>query len=189
MMSYGSEKPTLKQHRPAWYLRGDNPQVDVQMQYRNPYFQAQYQCAQDDQHVKTLHAQYQSNPEYLKSRQQRIFEIYNELYLACIESVKKLIRRDISRQEIIIETNPTSNYKISEVSKYHELPLFDFLTGENPIAICINTDDSGIFETNLQNEYYFVYAAAYEKYQNHETVYELLSHLRKMGKVASFLMD
>lgn len=187
VISCEGEKPTLKQYRLAWYLRGDNIQANVQMQYQDLDFQYEYKCAQSDAQVQKIHRHYQLATEYLKARQERIFESYDDMYLACVESVQKLVKRDISRKEIIIETNPTSNYKISEISKYNELPLFEFLKGEDPLTICINTDDSGIFDTNLQNEYYLVYAVAYEKYRNHEVAYELLSYLRKMGKVASFV--
>ena len=64
------------------------------------------------------------------------------------------------REGIAIETNPSSNYLIGTIKKYDEHPIMRFnsrklrKTERNmSLNVLINTDDQGVFDTLLENEY------------------------------------
>ena len=64
------------------------------------------------------------------------------------------------REGIAIETNPSSNYLIGTIKKYDEHPIMRFnsrklrKTERNmSLNVSINTDDQGVFDTLLENEY------------------------------------
>lgn len=64
---------------------------------------------------------------------------------------------------IAIEANPSSNLKIGGMDKYKDLPLFRLFpfdeNNENRMLVSINTDDRGVFATNLANEYSLIAAS------------------------------
>lgn len=78
-------------------------------------------------------------------------------YLSCVKWVQDVVATYIIEAGFIIEANPTSNRKISSVQRHEELPVVQFIRrfAERGALdnICINTDDSAIFQTNSGNEY------------------------------------
>ena len=98
-----------------------------------------------------------------------------------------------------IESNPTSNRKISHVSRFIDLPLFQFnnrgleevSAGENldshDIPVTINSDDCGVFQTDLAMEYALVVEALKRENSNHEDkIYDYINHLRELSLSQSF---
>lgn len=78
------------------------------------------------------------------------------LYIRC------RIRWSLSWQGIVLQlrTNPSSNYLIGTIQKYDEHPILRFnsrklRTPEKnmSLSVSINTDDQGVFDTLLENEY------------------------------------
>ena len=74
--------------------------------------------------------------------------------------IKKLqinLMKRIRTKKICIETNPTSNVRIGRLTKYEELPLFQFVHIDDldklNMKITVNTDDKGIFTTSLYREF------------------------------------
>ncbi|WP_374552312.1 hypothetical protein [Sphingobium yanoikuyae] len=64
----------------------------------------------------------------------------------------------LSMHNVAIETLPTSNVRISAYDRLNEHHLFRWLGfGKRPFpevpAICVGSDDTGIFATSLRNEY------------------------------------
>lgn len=94
-----------------------------------------------------------------------------------------------------IETNPSSNYLIGTIMKYDEHPILRFnarkLTNTDTnmsLNVSINTDDQGVFDTLLENEYALMELALKkakdEKGQykyDIEDIYEWLDYVRNMG--------
>ena len=94
-----------------------------------------------------------------------------------------------------IETNPSSNYLIGTIMKYDEHPILRFnarkLTNTETnmsLSVSINTDDQGVFDTLLENEYALMELALKkakdEKGQykyDIEDIYEWLDYVRNMG--------
>lgn len=94
-----------------------------------------------------------------------------------------------------IETNPSSNYLIGTIAKYEEHPILRFNSrklkssnGESNLCVSINTDDQGVFDTLLENEYGLMTLAlkkATDENMNFiydiEDIYEWIDYVRRMG--------
>lgn len=109
--------------------------------------------------------------------------------------IRKLVWEGIG-----IETNPSSNYLIGTIQKYEEHPVLRFnarkLKHTEPNAclnVSINTDDQGVFDTMLENEYALI-ALALKKAKDKknqplydvEDIYEWIDYVRKMGMEQAF---
>ncbi len=80
-----------------------------------------------------------------------------------IIAIRKALLDKIAGERVAIETCPTSNYQIGPFSKYDELPLKMFLEKLPRNAVSINTDDKGIIQTSIENEYAVMAAAMHKK--------------------------
>jgi len=124
--------------------------------------------------VEKLFQKYHSR--YYKKNYEEIIsvetlEIFNikELELLQLALLKKM-----HREEIVIETLPTSNVIIGhhhDFSSYHIYRWYRWQLEGNPIPpIVVGTDDAGIFATNIYNEYCHIYTLLTltykETYQN-----------------------
>lgn len=116
--------------------------------------------------------------------------------------VQEKMQYQISRKNIGIECNPSSNYLIGTFRDYLKHPIFRFDNKElylpsdakskepNPhICASINTDDLGIFDTSLENEY-AIMASALEIGNSYcreggtmlpQQIYDWLNHIRQNG--------
>ena len=106
----------------------------------------------------------------------------------------------ISRKKVAIETNPSSNVLISRFGSYdkHPVTVFNDRFLHDPqrgcLPVSINTDDPGVFDTELENEYALM-ASALEsvadetgrKAYTPEQIHFWLDHVRQMGLEQSFL--
>lgn len=115
-----------------------------------------------------------------------------------VAKLQQQMLRLLDVKGITIEANPSSNLKIGGFRRYDELPLFKF----NPVegnreystAVSVNTDDRGVFYTNIRNEYSLV-AAALMKIKNPTTgknrysinqISEYIEHLSTNAKISFF---
>lgn len=104
------------------------------------------------------------------------------------------------QEGIAIETNPSSNYLIGTIQKYDEHPILRFNSRKlrpsdknMSLHVSINTDDQGVFDTLLENEYALM-ALALKKSRNKdnkllydiEDIYEWIDYVREMGLEQSF---
>ena len=66
---------------------------------------------------------------------------------------QRFVLNDLLRRGVVIETSPTSNVTLNEsISSYRAHPLREFR--RRGIDFTINTDDAGIFGTNIIREYH-----------------------------------
>lgn len=104
-----------------------------------------------------------------------------------------------------IETNPSSNYLIGRFGCYCQHPITKFFnigltTDEKKILDCqqlfvsINSDDQGVFNTYLENEYALMAIALCKQTDeeghnvyNDQQIYDWLERIRQMGLEQSFL--
>ncbi len=89
-------------------------------------------------------------------------DIPDFLVNAIVCSRRKLMEI-ISQKSIAIESNPTSNLKISTIETYNEHPILNFyhknIKGDSSFPymnVSINTDDKSVFSTSLRNEYTYL---------------------------------
>ncbi|MGM9927801.1 MAG: hypothetical protein ACI4E3_02635 [Candidatus Fimousia sp.] len=122
-----------------------------------------------------------------------------DIYIEGVMKVQKAFQKEIVDMGLSIETNPSSNVNISAINGYEEHPISNFynygltineeeLNACPQINVSINTDDKGVFNTRLENEYALL-ACAMENVKNpdgtnkykREFIYEWLDNVRKMG--------
>ena len=120
-----------------------------------------------------------------------------------ISEVQEKMRQRIAREKIAIETNPTSNVRITDIDRYSKHPVTTFYSrglkpdcGPDQIMVSINTDDQGVFATSLEKEYTLI-ACALEKKRNDDgtptyspkDIYDWLDDIRESSLTSSFLED
>ncbi len=105
------------------------------------------------------------------------FSLLNDVQ---IEELQIHLLKFMSMKEIIIESLPTSNVRIGfhrDFSTYHLINWLKWKDeGKMIPSIVLGTDDSGIFSTNIYNEYANIYCALLH---NHN-----ISHSKIMGAIA-----
>ena len=97
----------------------------------------------------------------------------DDIFIRVVELVQKHMQRLVNRHYIAIESNPSSNVLIGSFDRYDEHPIQSWynigLGGAEhrdddipQMFVSINTDDQGIFNTCIENEYALL-ALALEK--------------------------
>lgn len=207
----------------AWEIRGDNP-----YHYRNGFYENKYA----DLNPGNRYSSYAVNYNFPRKQEERYFPETGFLYYLyhfsdkvrkegqkCIEikvksfwkqavwQIQKEMQKRIAQSGIAIETNPTSNYKISTFDRYADHPIIRFYNMhlvDDPklleecvqLNVSINTDDQGVFNTSLENEYAYM-ALALEKEKDNmgkpvykkNMIYKWIDDIRKMGIRQSFLTE
>ena len=202
----------------SWKLRGDIPQL-----YRNGYYLfdktdisplASYSVnwnfprdieVREKSEAAVLYYYYHYNGLVRIEGKKIIEKKVSADYIRGVKFIQKAMQWEISEKGIAIETNPSSNYMIGTFSKYDQHPITTFynngLTSErellkssSQIWVSINTDDQGIFNIKLENEYAFIARALEkkvdengEKMYSKSMIYDWLDKIRKMGLNQSFL--
>jgi hypothetical protein len=154
--------------------------------------------------IAKLYHEYHYNPNVKnKGFEMTQFEITPE-YIQLVHDVQFHMMHYIASLNIGIETNPTSNFLIGPIEKYAEHPISKWynlglesnhekIQKSPQLSVSINTDDSGIFSTSLENEYALL-AVALEKEVDENgkplyksaMIYDWLDRIREMGIQQSF---
>ncbi|SEL07840.1 Adenosine/AMP deaminase [Carnobacterium iners] len=203
----------------AYQLRGDNPseykvsevfECRKMMIYENIMKKPnkKYQLNSDNKKhqeafmnkkAQKLYYLYHNNLLLRQQGQQtEIFEVQS-YYIEAVELAQNLLQKKIYEKGISVEVNPSSNRKISSITKFIDLPAFGInrvgLKKESlkdldyHIPVSINTDDSSIFQTNLNNEYSMLAAALFRYGFANEDVYQYIEYLRKSSLEQSFIRE
>lgn len=205
---YGSDDFNIHHYCDAWLLRGDLPEVYLNLRDSNQFLIDSWHRydLNDDSHAiesrKNKHAcnlyvryHYDQRVRKIGERPEHIIipGYYREAFISLIEQIQQCMLVKIERLHIAIECNPSSNYKIGEMERYDEHPILKFynfgITTPFPhheISVSINTDDSGVFSTSIDREYALM-ALALEKRQDNNfcntprSIVEWLNRIRKMS--------
>ena len=119
--------------------------------------------------------------------------MYREEWYSLLEKIQQQLLGKIENRHIAIECNPSSNFKIGEMSRYDEHPILKFFNygldtpfPRHDVAVSINTDDQGVFSTSLEREYSLM-ALAIERNQTEEhqnsprAIVDWLNRVREMS--------
>lgn len=113
-----------------------------------------------DPGARQLYMHYHFNKDVRRDGEELVEYKISGAYIDAVCQLQRVMARRIAQANIGIETNPTSNYLISSVERYEEHPILAFndaglrnAPGNPHLSISINTDDLGVFETSLENEY------------------------------------
>ena len=207
----------------SWHLRGDEPEAyyhktasvirenvkhsewasetERSFYCRHPWADTvrdRYDCAIE------LYYQYHFNP-YVRQQgyvqdEYRLPRAISKSFFDVIHNIQQKLREKIYFQRIGIETNPTSNRLISTFETYNKHPIFTMCepmhTGRVQLSVSINTDDQGVFETSLENEYTLILAALLEMKDNagsflhpQHSAHEYIRSVMRMAARQSFRAD
>lgn len=131
-------------------------------------------------------------------RGQRPIETWlDESDRAFLEAAQSWIRTLLREQEITIETNPSSNLLIADMSRLEEhpmLPLREALSveaaaGQAPLILSINSDDPITFATRLADEYAYTYFALLRGGRTASEALRLMDTLRGNGWRSRFTLE
>lgn len=123
-------------------------------------------------------------------------------YIDMVTKFQEHMMRQFMSKDLCIECNPSSNYLIGTFRQYHLHPIFRFnsfglsipehINENTQLRVSINTDDQGIFDTSLENEYALLYSClcmrrdASDQQLSHDAAYGYLDHIRTLGNEMVF---
>ncbi|MGN7397166.1 hypothetical protein [Peribacillus frigoritolerans] len=114
----------------------------------------------------------------------------NDEEISFITSIQNFIKEKISKEGIVVETNPSSNIAIGEIEHIFEHYIHN-LNPVNPesssIKVTINTDDPIVFNTNISNEYAYIFYSLIEKGFSREQAILWIDKIRNNGMTSSFI--
>lgn len=214
---------TIEKYYYAWQLRGDNPELYKEGFFCRPqrtgneqnFFSnygvnkkvSEQRKARHMQDIALLYYYYHYNEDVRREGMRTIEKKIDIMYIDGVNILQHEMRKKIAEYGIGIETNPSSNVMIGTFKRYDKHPILNFYNREltedeeklkmcPQISVSINTDDSGIFGTSLENEYAYMALALEEakdengnKLYKKRNVYEWLDHIRVMGIRQTFLDD
>lgn len=206
----------------AWHLRGDNPYLysnihneDIKLNYEKSFFHnANYgfyaknkphddslNIIRDTTGVACLLYNMYHFSRCVRDRGGICYEVeITPEYIKAVETAQNFMREKITHMDIGIECNPSSNVKIGGFKRYDKHPIFKFynkglvpLEKEARMFVSINTDDLGVFDTSLENEYALLACALNMQKDDSGNyvytptqIYQYLDEIRKMSLQQSF---
>lgn len=111
------------------------------------------------------------------------------------KKIQDIIIKKVNDKGIIVETNPTSNSVIGSVEDIfnhyiHNLNRIDkFKFTNHNVMVSINSDDPSVFNTNVSNEFAYIYYSLQDKGYGREDIISWIDNIRKMGMDSSFIDD
>lgn len=203
----------------SWMLRGDDPSCYVDGYFKKPAKSSllipeerakvcpKFPPRHEDRYIpeySLLNYLYQYNEHVRREGSRRIKVDISSDYIRAAKAIQVEMRYRIMKKGISIETNPTSNVLIGTFRRYDKHPIISFYNRGLPVTekeerecaqmqVSINTDDSGVFYTNLETEYALL-ARSVEQITGEgdnqrfkkADIYTWLDNIRIMGNEQSF---
>ena len=130
----------------------------------------------------------------IADRYDKIIEIdtYDVLGEKELTALQLILLKEMHKREIVIETLPTSNVIIGNHHDFKTYHLYNWYLwkkqGYSLPPIVIGTDDTGIFATNIYNEYCNIYCQfLYEKGLNSNEIMTFLKELDANARHYAFV--
>ena len=195
----------------SWQLRGDNPELyhfgkcdsqSITTYYRESCINNLVnQTIRNNAKAAGLYSDYHFNLSVRKNGDKQTSFKLTKTMIKTLSQLQHNMQLEIAAKGISIECNPSSNYVIGNFKRFDKHPILSFYNkhlgttdqDSAQLSVSINTDDQGVFDTNLKNEY-SVMAAALEQItdenQQHiyssDNVYHWIDDVREMGICQSF---
>lgn len=140
---------------------------------------------------KLLHARHCK--QYLTKMLEPVQIAVTDKDAVILQSLQSLLISRINSIGIVVETNPSSNTKIGEIENIFEHYIQNLnnvgLEQENSslTMVTINTDDPSIFNTNLNNEFAYLFYSLLNKGYARSQVLKWIDNVRECGMKSSFL--
>lgn len=210
---YGDTTIDICNYINSWKLRGDNPELYRfgKFNTESQIFSSQYKIScinksidnniRLNKSIAGLYSKYHFNIDVrVKGNEQTSFT-FTKTMLKTLSQIQYHMQSEVSLKHISIECNPTSNYVIGNFKRFDKHPILLFYNKylekndikAAQISVSINTDDQGVFDTSLKNEY-SVMAASLEQVTDEngqriyspDDVYNWIDEVREMGICQSF---
>ena len=208
-------KNNINDYYQSWLLRGNHPLFANEAFKSDSEIEKEWNNCAENHHDGAENAKYNINALELFDKYHKdkiiekganavtftIKESYVEDFYKLLEAIQEQLLKEIEKKRISIECNPTSNYKIGEMSNYDEHPILKFYNSglntpynKHDIAVSINTDDQGVFSTSLEREYSLI-ALAMERNQTEgfknspRRIIDWLDKIRQMSVEQQFDND
>ncbi len=204
------QKASVMDYYQSWKLRGDNPYIYcldegefLRRMERRTILQAdRYEFNGKDfdnlrkvECYRNLYHAYHFNRQVREAGDERTEFKTDQRYADIVCQLQEKMIQKLVRLGIGVETNPSSNYLIGTIQRYEEHPILRFNSRKlkepeknMSLNVSVNTDDQGVFDTMLENEYALMTLALKkakdEKGQamyDIEDIYEWIDYVRKMG--------
>lgn len=172
--------------------------------YRNGHLPLtrQQQTANEDierfskQHGQTalkLYWSWSTDPD-CRARQEEAEEVPTDFLSAPILlTLQQKVQHLLSGRDIVIETLPVSNLRISQYKDIQQHHILRWLKAgkyaqpmDADLLICVGSDDPGIFVSDIKNEYYHLYTMLRTAGLTATEAIEKLRHVNKVGRTYSF---
>lgn len=108
-------------------------------------------------------------------------------------ALQQALMRHVKERDVVIETLPSSNVRISQYVGFHEhhaLRWMDVsenaIPGDSEIKVSLGSDDPGIFAADLESEFYHLFTAMSNADLNDKEALQRLSKVNECGKVSRF---
>lgn len=184
----------------AFQLRGDCPETIFNKDSHNYKFTGgswnKFQLRvfdhaneyRENPDILDLYKRYHYDKDLRKNGAQLFDLEVDKKYLEVVLIGQKFMIDLIEKRKIGIEANPTSNLKISIIDGYENHPIFRW-TGKDTevkLNVSINTDDAGVFDTDLRLEHALIHDAALRNSYSTEEALELINTLIENGRKQVF---
>lgn len=204
----------------SWMLRGDDPVYyripSKKPEDRIPYtlweLTAYNECndriinARKRESVRDLYHRYHYDAHVRRIGSEKHEMVIQPEIIELIEKVQHRMCHEIASLHLGIEANLTSNQFIGSMNKYIQHPIVklnqmglkwnDTETTCPQMSVSINTDDRGIFDTSIEQEYALLALALEKEIDGNQErryqpryVYQWLDNIREMGFEQKFKKD
>lgn len=207
----------------SWLLRGDEPLLyrfgyfdedfyksnllyksnNILSQYRRNqilkhYNMSEYESIRNNHKVASLYSMYHFDYNVRKNGDKYETIKITEDYIKAAEQLQIGMQKEISRKRLGIECNLSSNVLIGPFELYEQHPLFTFLPvlqDRDSIVqfASINTDDQGVFDTSLEEEYALLRStlslmrnSEQEPLYSFDEIYGYIEKVRRNGIIQTF---
>ncbi|WP_342755485.1 hypothetical protein AAGQ96_10560 [Pantoea sp. MBD-2R] len=103
----------------------------------------------------------------------------------------------VAKRQVVIETLPTSNVRISHYSSISEHHIFRWMQvpcrsfeGDSAMLIAMGSDDPGIFVTDMRNEFYHLFSTLINTFHyDDERALRMVARINENGRIYRFDHD
>ena len=137
--------------------------------------------------LKTYHCNH-----FVPSMKQVIHYHLQTQEIAILKTLQAMMQEFISRRGIMVEVNPSSNVIIGPIDTMNQHPLYTMSSYQcdyKDLMVCVNSDDPGVFQTNISNELGIAYMGMIERGIGREACLSWVDRLRESGMRGSFIRN
>lgn len=181
---YKNENVDLLTYIKAWELRGDDPECytsGYDRSWLRPVTSWERHCVRDrklfeelatNKSVYDLYHKYHFDVDLKRDALKVVPFRFMPFYVDLVKQLQVRMRSYMLEKGVAVESCPTSNYLISNVDEFSEIPTFQLFPIREShsdyirLNVSVNTDDRGVFYTSLVKEYTLLAATLRQEKEN-----------------------